>query len=190
MFPKKRYILASKSPRRQMLLTEAGMDFDVKIVNIVEEYPADLPIEKVALYLAQRKANQFPYLKEHELVITADTTVVIDDMILHKPKEEAEAYEMLRRLSGREHQVITGVCLKTRDKVVSFDDLTRVHFKELSDQEITYYIEKFKPYDKAGAYGIQEWIGMIGIQSIEGSYFTVMGIPLHKVYSHLIEHFS
>ncbi|MCC5928678.1 MAG: septum formation protein Maf [Cyclobacteriaceae bacterium] len=190
MFPKKRYILASKSPRRQMLLTEAGMDFDVKIVNIVEEYPADLPIEKVALYLAQRKANQFPYLKEHELVITADTTVVIDDRILHKPKDETEAYEMLWKLSGREHLVITGVCLKSRDKVISFDDLTRVQFKVLSEKEISYYIQHFKPFDKAGAYGIQEWIGMIGIHSIEGSYFTVMGIPIHKVYSHLNEHFA
>jgi len=186
MFEDKLFILASKSPRRQMILTEAGFDFIVKPVDISEDYHGMLPVEDVAKYLAEKKAKQFPFLRDNEIVIAADTTVVINGTILGKPQNAAEAATMLTSLSGKIHDVITGVCIKSKDKVVSFDDDTRVYFKSLTDKEIDYYIKEFKPFDKAGAYGIQEWIGMIGIRKIEGSYFNVMGLPIHKVYETLL----
>ncbi|MGF1638135.1 MAG: Maf family nucleotide pyrophosphatase [Cyclobacteriaceae bacterium] len=189
MFPKKHYILASGSPRRQMILDEAGLDFEVKVADIHEDFPADMPVVNVARYLAEKKANQFPYLKDDELVITADTTVVVDDIILNKPVDYQDAFDMLRCISGRSHTVITGVCLKTREKTISFDDNTLVTFKALSNEEIDYYIQQHEPFDKAGAYGIQEWIGMIGVTTMQGSYFNVMGMPVHKLYEVLHKEF-
>ena len=185
LFPDRKLILASRSPRRQMLLTEAGFEFDVRPVDISEMYHDNISALSVAKYLAEKKAKQFPFLKEKEIVITADTTVVVNDTIIGKPVDAEEAAIMLSSLSGRMHYVITGVCLKSRNKVVSFDDITRVYFKTLTDKEIAYYIKNFEPFDKAGAYGIQEWIGMIGVTKIEGSYFNVMGMPTHRLYDEL-----
>ena len=183
MFDDKNIILASKSPRRQMILTEAGIDFIVKPVDILEDHFVNLPVDEVAQHIAEQKAKQFPYLKEDEIVIAADTTVVIDNMILGKPDNAIEAKQMLSSLSGRSHHVTTGVCVKDKHQMDSFADTTWVQFRTLTDKEIDYYIKNFEPFDKAGAYGIQEWIGMIGIDRIEGSYFTVMGLPIHKLYS-------
>ena len=180
--------LASKSPRRQMILTEAGIDFTVKPVEILEDHFINLPVDEVAQHIAEQKAKQFPYLKENEIVIAADTTVIINDTILGKPTDAKEAEQMLSSLSGKSHHVTTGVCVKDRHQVDSFSDTTLVHFKTLTDKEIDYYIKNFEPFDKAGAYGIQEWIGMIGVPKIEGSYFTVMGLPIHKLYSVLLKY--
>ncbi len=187
MFDDKRIILASKSPRRQFLLTEAGIYFDVKPVEIIEDYHETIPVDLVSQYLAEKKAKQFPYLKEKEIVIAADTTVIVNNTILGKPEDHEDAAQMLSSLSGKTHYVTTGVCIKDRRQVISFTDKTFVYFKTLTDKEIEYYIENFDPFDKAGAYGIQEWIGMIGITKIEGSYFTVMGLPMHKVYETLLK---
>ncbi|NJN26468.1 MAG: septum formation protein Maf [Cyclobacteriaceae bacterium] len=187
MFDDKKIILASRSARRQIILTEAGIDFIVKPVDIIENYPSHLPIDEVPRYIAEKKAKQFPFLKEHEIVITADTTVIVNEMILGKPEDSEEAFQMLSSLSGKTHHVTTAVCIKDRHQMVSFSDTTLVEFKLLSDNEIRYYIDTFEPYDKAGAYGIQEWIGMIGVTRIEGSYFTVVGLPIHKVYEVLLK---
>lgn len=186
MFDDKKIILASKSPRRQFILDEAGIDFDVKPVEIIENHFVNLPVDEVAQHIAEQKAKQFPYLRENEIVIAADTTVIINAYILGKPKNKAEAKQMLSSLSGKIHHVTTGVCIKDMNHVISFSDTTLVQFRVLTDKEIDFYINNFKPYDKAGAYGIQEWIGMIGVTRIEGSYFTVMGLPIHKVYKTLL----
>ncbi len=179
-------ILASKSPRRQQLLKEAGFDFVVKTLDTDESYPETLEVNAVASFLAKKKAEAFiPTLEDDEAVITADTVVILEDKILGKPKNHIEAKAMLKALSGQQHCVITGVCIASKSKTMVFDDTTLVHFRSLSEKEIDYYIEKYQPFDKAGAYGIQEWIGMIGIQKIEGSYFTVMGLPTHLVYEEL-----
>lgn len=184
---KHRLILASKSPRRQQLLKDAGFDFSVKTIDIEEDFPSTLPVVDVGKYLAEKKANAFTNeLMSDETVITADTVVIVKDKVLAKPEDKQEAFEMIRSLSGTHHDVITGVCLMSKSKVVLFDDVTRVYFKELSDEEINFYIDTFEPYDKAGAYGIQEWIGMIGIKKIEGSYFNVVGLPVQKVYEKLL----
>ncbi len=188
MLDSKKIILASKSPRRQMILTEAGIDFIVKPVDILEDHFINLPVDEVAQHIAEQKAKQFPYLKEDEIVIAADTTVIIDNTILGKPDNTKEARQMLTSLSGRSHHVTTGVCIKDKDQMDSFTDTTWVQFRTLTDKEIDYYIKNYEPFDKAGAYGIQEWIGMIGIDRIEGSYFTVMGLPIHKLYSVLLNY--
>jgi septum formation protein len=185
MFEEKKIILASKSPRRQFILTEAGIDFDVRPIDIHEDQYLNLPEDEVARHIAEQKAKQFPYLHENEIVIAADTTVIINNSILGKPGNNEEATRMLTSLSGRTHHVITGVCIKDQHQVLSFSDTTLVQFKALTDKEITFYIKNYQPFDKAGAYGIQEWIGMVGITRIEGSYFTVMGLPIHKVYEAL-----
>ncbi len=187
MFDDKKIILASKSPRRQMILTEVGIDFVVKPVDILEDPYVNLPIDEIAQHIAEQKAKQFPYLHKDEIVLAADTTVIVNDTILGKPQNREEAELMLSSLSGKSHHVTTGVCMKDWKKVMSFSDTTLVQFKPLTNKEIEYYIEKYEPYDKAGAYGIQEWIGMIGISRIEGSYFTVMGLPIHKVYEALMK---
>lgn len=186
MFDNKKIILASKSPRRQMILIEAGIDFIVRPVDILEDPYVNLPIDEIAQHIAEQKAKQFPYLHKDEIVIAADTIVIVNDTILGKPQNRGEAELMLSSLSGRSHHVTTGVCIKDQQRVVSFSDTTQVHFKTLTDKEMEYYIEKYEPFDKAGAYGIQEWIGMIGITRIEGSYFTVMGLPIHMVYEALL----
>ena len=178
-------ILASKSPRRQDLLRQAGFEFSVQTKDTDEDFPANLPPEKVARYLAEKKAEAFRNEPENQLVLTADTTVLVDKQILNKPESADEATEMLRMLSGRNHKVISGVCLLHGNTLQSFDDTTEVHFRELSEKEINFYIQEYKPYDKAGAYGIQEWIGLTGVEKISGSYFTVMGLPVHLVYQHL-----
>lgn len=179
-------ILASKSPRRQYLLKEAGFDFAIKTMETDETYPDTLKAEEVAAYLAKKKAAAFvPLLSENEVVITADTVVILKDTILGKPKDGAEAKKMLIALSGQQHIVKTGVCIAGNKKMVVFDDTTSVYFKSLTKAAIDYYVNNFRPFDKAGAYGIQEWIGMIGIEKIEGSYFNVMGLPIHLLYEEL-----
>lgn len=182
-------ILASNSPRRQELLRKLGVMFTVRVKETDEYFPADMPAEEVAQYLAEQKANTFREELQHEVIITADTTVVLEDDVLNKPADAAEAYEMLKRLSGKAHKVITGVCLLSKHEgqpiKTSFSDTTSVYFSQLTDDEINYYISNYKPFDKAGSYGIQEWIGMIGIEKIEGSYYNVMGLPVEKLYKHL-----
>lgn len=179
-------ILASKSPRRQQLLSDLGLKFRVQPMDVPEEFPSGMGMEEIPVYLAELKANAFaPVLTERQLVITADTIVWLDGNVLGKPLDFEEAFAMLKDLSGKKHQVLTGVCLLTKQKKVSFFASTDVWFKPLSDEEITFYIENYSPYDKAGAYGIQEWIGYVGIHRIEGSFFNVMGLPIQSLYEHL-----
>jgi len=180
-------ILASNSPRRQSLMTEAGLEYELSVpAESEEEYPEDLYSGDIPAYLAKRKAESFEgQIEKNEIVITADTLVILDERVLGKPGNYKEAFEMLSALSGCKHKVITGVCIKSCENEVVFSDSTDVWFKKLTEKEINYYIEEFKPYDKAGAYGIQEWIGYIGVERIEGSFFNVMGLPIQKVYSEL-----
>ena len=175
-------VLASNSPRRQQLLREMGVEFTVQIRPTDELFPADMPVSDVAGYLAQHKAEQFAHDLGEKLILCADTVVVVDDTILNNPANAAEARDMLQLLSGRSHQVITGVCLLSLQGYQTISDVAHVTFKTLSESEIEYYIAHYRPFDKAGAYGVQEWIGMIGIPRIEGSFYTIMGLPLHKVY--------
>lgn len=179
-------ILASKSPRRQQLLSEAGFEFEVRTKEVAETYPEGLEHKEVPSYLASKKANALLTEIKNEVVIASDTIVVCDGHILGKPTNHQDASEMLNKLSGKEHQVITGICLLSKDKKVMFSDTTSVVFKSLSQEEIDHYISNFKPFDKAGSYGIQEWIGMIGITNITGSYYTVMGLPVHRLYEELM----
>lgn len=179
-------ILASQSPRRHQMLRELGVSFEIKTREVDEIYPEGLRPEEVPLYLAELKSKAFEKdMESNQLVITADTIVCVDDWILGKPVDRTDAFNMLKALSGRSHQVISGVCLQSVEKKVSFSTITHVHFKVLSDEEINYYIENYKPFDKAGAYGIQEWIGFIGIDGIEGSYFNVVGLPIQRLYQEL-----
>lgn len=178
-------ILASKSPRRQDLLRQAGISFSIQTKDTDEDFPADMPIDMVASFLATKKAEAFRDLSEDHIILTADTTVVVDKKVLNKPADAKEAAEMLRMLSGRSHRVISGACLLHSQHGISFDDTTEVFFRQLTNLEIDYYIQEYRPFDKAGSYGIQEWIGLIGIEKIIGSFYTVMGLPVHKVYHHL-----
>nr|WP_290639519.1 Maf-like protein [Labilibaculum sp.] len=179
-------ILASKSPRRQEMLKELGVEFEIKLKEVEEVYPEGLSAIEIPVYLAELKASAFlDDIKDKDLVITADTIVCIDDWILGKPKDRADAVKMLKALSGRSHKVVSGVCLTSLKKKLSFSTTTDVHFKVLNDEEINYYIDNYKPFDKAGAYGIQEWIGFIGIDGIEGSYFNVVGLPIQRLYQEL-----
>ena len=181
-----RLVLASKSPRRQQLLRDLGVDFTVRTADIPEDYPADLPKTEVARYLAEKKALAHqPNLAPDEVILTSDTTVVLDNRLLEKAADAEEAKTMLQALSGRTHQVITGVCLAGPTRLESFDDTTEVTFRTLTEAEMDYYIATYAPFDKAGAYGIQEWIGMIGVEHMSGSYFTVMGLPTHRVFQAL-----
>lgn len=181
-------ILASQSPRRQQLLSDLGLQFTVRSMNVDETFPPGLGMTEVPVYLAELKATAFlPQLKENQLVITADTIVWLDGRVMNKPADYNEAYGMLADLSGKKHQVITGVCLLSSEKQISFYVSTDVWFKHLSDEEIRYYLDHYRPYDKAGAYGIQEWIGYVGIHHIEGSFFNVMGLPVQSLYEHLKE---
>lgn len=183
----KKIILASNSPRRKELLAGLGVEFEVKVLPGIEEsYPNNLPAEDVAKYIACEKANTYKQgLQEDELVITADTVVVVDQQVLGKPRDVIDARRMLHLISGRSHQVVTGVCLITKQFQRSFSVTTEVTFKDLSEQEITYYIMNYKPFDKAGAYGIQEWIGYIGVTSLKGSYFNVMGLPVQRIWEEI-----
>ncbi len=179
-------ILASSSPRRQFLMKEAGFQFKVEAPDIDESFPSDMDVKLVPKFLAESKANVFAHKITNEIVITADTVVILNNNILNKPADRAEAISMLTELSGKTHLVITAVCLFSKEKIDTFDDHTEVTFKKLSLEEIEFYIDTWKPFDKAGAYGAQDWLGMVGIEKINGSYFTVMGMPMHKVYSHLM----
>ena len=183
-------ILSSNSPRRKELLAGLGVDFEVRVLKGVDErYPDDIPLNEVPLYIAIEKASAYTVAKD-ELVVTADTVVIVDNEILGKPKDRAEAYGMLRKISGKTHQVVTGVCLTTIDDQRSFTVTTDVEFKELSDNEIYYYIDKYRPFDKAGAYGIQEWIGYVGVLSLKGSYYNVMGLPVQRIYEEFMSYFG
>jgi septum formation protein len=177
----KSIILASQSPRRKELLALLDLEFTVEVREVDEKFPDNLDVTEVAEYLAKLKASVFTDITDKQLIITADTVVVLDNHILGKPKSKAEATTMLQSLSNRSHQVITGVCVKSSDKTISFSNTTKVYFKELTASEIDYYIENYKPFDKAGSYGIQEWIGAIGISKIEGSYFNVVGLPIQEL---------
>ena len=176
-------LLASNSPRRKELLQALGFDFEVVSVDCDEVYPLDLAVEEIAGYLSELKSNGFRTLQEEELLITADTIVVLNEEILGKPKDEVDAKEMLQKLSGKTHQVYTGITLKTLRKTLTKTDVAHVEFGKITDDEIDFYIQKYKPFDKAGSYGIQEWLGMAKIKNMEGSFYTIMGLPTHLVYS-------
>jgi len=180
-------ILGSQSPRRKELLQKIGLKFVIKVSEVEEEFKNYKNIENAAKSMALLKANSFKNLKKNDLLICADTLVSINNKILGKPETEEESKEMLKMLSKKEHTVTTGVVLKSIKKKKVFCDSTNVIFKELSGKEINYYIKKYKPFDKAGSYAIQEWIGIIGIKRIEGSFFNVMGLPTEKLYSELIK---
>ena len=182
-------ILASKSPRRKQILVNAGFSFTIKEKEIEEIYPTNLPIKKIPTYLSELKATAFQDELKNELILTADTIVHIENQALGKPKNQQNAIEMLQLLSGKKHEVITGITLLTKENKITVSDTTEVYFKKLSPAEIDYYIDNFKPFDKAGGYGIQEWIGYIGIEKIVGSYWNVMGLPIHKVYE-LLKQYS
>ena len=185
---KYKIILASGSPRRREIFQILGFDFEVKTKETKEEYPADLPKEKVSEFLAELKAKAFEneVLEDEKLiVITSDTTVVIDGEILGKPSGREGAIEMLKKLSGKKHTVYSGVCIKNKRKTVTFTAFTDVWFRELSDEEIVFYVDNYKPFDKAGAYAVQEWIGAAAISRIEGSYYNVMGLPSKMVFTEL-----
>ena len=185
-FQKRPLILASKSPRRSQLLAEAGFVFSVKTFDTDESWPAEMPLAEVAQFLAEKKARAAAHLiLGDEIIIAADTTVLLDDEILNKPADFEEAFSMIRRLSGRMHRVVTGVCLLGRERETSFSEESKVFFDELSDAEIGYYIDRCQPFDKAGAYGVQEWIGHCKISRIEGTYANVMGLPVHRIYREL-----
>lgn len=178
-------ILASKSPRRQELLKGIGLNFNILTKDVDESYPSRLSVYEVAPYLSLKKAKAFEdaELPDNYMIITADTIVVVGDEILGKPKDKENACEMLLKLSGKKHSVITGVTIRTKDRTKTFSAVSNVVFEKLDSEEINYYVDNFKPFDKAGSYGIQEWIGYIGVSAVEGSYFNVMGLPTQKLYT-------
>jgi septum formation protein len=187
-FQEKNLILASQSPRRQYLLKELGLDFEIMPTHVDEVYPEGMTPEQIAVFLAELKAASFDTsrLRENSIVIAADTLVCIGNEILGKPGNYEEAVDMLKKLSGAKHTVITAVCLKSKHKQKTFNVFSDVYFRELTNDEIDYYIRNFQPFDKAGGYGIQEWIGYIGISKIEGSYFNIMGLPVKELYEELL----
>lgn len=180
-------ILASNSPRRKELLSGLGFDYEVKTLpDIDESYPDHLYGEDIAIYIAQEKAAAYAdYMQKNTLLITADTIVLLDDKVYGKPQDEDEAVQMLCDLSGKTHEVITGVCIKTKDKQKSFAVSSNVRFATLENDEVEFYVKKYRPFDKAGAYGIQEWIGYVAVEYISGSYFNIMGLPIQRLYQEL-----
>lgn len=180
-------ILASKSPRRQFLMQEAGFKFTVEVKDeIPEDFPTDLKQEKIALYLAEHKSKSFGKIdSDNTIVITADTIVWVNNEVINKPESREDAIKMIETLSGNEHFVYSGVCIRSNKKQKSFYICTSVKFKKLTNSEIAYYVDNFKPFDKAGAYGIQEWIGYIGIEKINGCFYNVMGLPVQRLYEEL-----
>lgn len=184
---KYKIILASNSPRRKLLLSGLGIPFEVKVLpDIDESYPEDMPLTEVAEYIAHEKAEAYkPMMDEDELIITADTIVIAAGEVMGKPKDDDDVRRMLGILSNRTHHVVTGVCITTAQRQSSFSAITDVTFKQLTPQEIDYYLENFHPYDKAGAYGVQEWIGYIGVSAINGSFYNVMGFPIQRIYNEL-----
>lgn len=182
-------ILGSQSPRRQQLLRELGLSYTTRVISTEEKFPADLDVGDIAEYIARDKGKAHSSsIAPDELVITADTVVALDQQVLAKPKDLTDARAMLQQLSDQTHRVISGVCLTTRQGQHSFSDCTTVYFNRLTSAEIDYYVEQYQPLDKAGSYAIQEWIGMIGIRRIEGSYFNVVGLPVEKLYRALQEY--
>ena len=184
---KYKIVLASNSPRRKELLGGLGIPFEVRTKQGIDEsYPEGLNGEQIALHISKKKAEAYKNdMTENELIITADTIVYVDGEVLGKPKDKDDARRMFKLMSGKEHQVITGVCVVTKEKTVQFASVTDVTFTQLDDEEIDFYINNYKPYDKAGAYGIQEWIGYVGITGIRGSYFNVVGLPVQRLYTAL-----
>ncbi len=182
-------LLASNSPRREELLRGIDIDFEVKVLpDIDESYPDNIPSEEIAEFVAIKKAKPYAAsLHEDELLLTADTIVLLEDTVLGKPANKKEAKQMLRQLSGKTHRVITGVCLTSAKKQTSFSATSDVEFGKLTDQEIEYYVERYSPMDKAGAYGVQEWIGYVAVKHINGSYYNIMGLPIQRVYRELIK---
>ena len=182
-------LLASNSPRREELLRGIDIDFEVKVLpDIDESYPDNIPSEEIAEFVAIKKAKPYAAsLHEDELLLTADTIVLLEDTVLGKPANKKEAKQMLRQLSGKTHRVITGVCLTSTKKQTSFSATSDVEFGKLTDQEIEYYVEHYSPMDKAGAYGVQEWIGYVAVKHINGSYYNIMGLPIQRVYREIIK---
>lgn len=180
-------LLASQSPRRKELLTSLGFDFEVVKIDCEEILPENIEIENAAAYLSELKANAFRKLAQDEVLLTADTVVAIDNQILGKPRDETDAKNMLQKLSGKTHQVYTGISIKTLNKTITETDVADVELEELSEEEIDFYIKNYKPFDKAGSYGIQEWLGMAKIKNMNGSFYTIMGLPTHLVYKILKE---
>ena len=186
---KYKVILASGSPRRRELMVGLGVNYEVRILPDVDEsYPDTLQGEEIPLYIAKEKADAYiPMMQLDELIITADTIVWLDGKVLGKPQDREDALQMLRTMSGRTHEVFTGVCITTTDWQRSFTAQTEVRFATLSEDEIIYYVDNFKPMDKAGAYGVQEWIGFIGVENISGSYYNIMGLPVQRLYRELLK---
>lgn len=187
-FKNHRIILASGSPRRQQFLKELDVDFEIQLKDIDEIYPEHLQAEEITNFLAKLKASAFVAdLEENDILITSDTIVWLNNKALGKPKDYDDAFEMLTEMSGTTHKVITSVCLKTIDKEIVFYEETLVTFTALSSDEIKYYLNNYKPFDKAGSYGIQEWIGLVAIEKIEGSYANVVGLPTHRLYEEMMK---
>lgn len=184
----KKIILASGSPRRQQFFKELDIDFEIQLKEVEEIYPEHLKASAITNFLAELKANAFTEVSENEIIITSDTIVWHENKALGKPKNYEDAFLMLQSLCDKTHEVITSVCFKTSNSVETFHEITKVTFKKLTDEALHYYLKNYKPFDKAGAYGIQEWIGLIGIEKIEGSYANVVGMPIDKVYDKLLEY--
>lgn len=181
-------LLASKSPRRSQLLSGLDVSFEIISANVEEVWPEETPLFDIPEFLARLKASELKdQLKQNEIVLTADTAVLFENEILNKPVDRNDAFKMLSKLSGNRHIVVTGVCLTSKERSVSFNDKTEVHFTSLSDDQINYYLDHYHPYDKAGSYGAQDWIGYIAIEKLVGSYYNVMGLPVRLVYSELIK---
>lgn len=180
-------ILASKSPRRQELLKLMGLDFEIELKDVDESYPEGLSPAEIAVYIAEKKAKAFLSNRNTHIVITSDTIVALNGEILGKPEDKSHAQEMLRKLSGKKHEVYTGVSLAKGDVVYSFYDVTEVYFKTVTDAQIDYYIDNYHPFDKAGSYGVQDWWGLVAVERINGSYTNVMGLPTEKLYGALMK---
>ena len=180
-------ILASGSPRRQQFLKDLNLDFTIQLKEIEEIYPPHLIGLEITDYLAELKSSVFTNLNKNDILITSDTIVWLDNKAIGKPKDKQEAIAIFKEMSGKKHQVFTSICLKTITNTRIVNDTTDVYFKTLSDEEINYYLDNFQPYDKAGGYGIQDWIGLVGVEKIDGSYFNVMGLPVHKLYAELLK---
>jgi len=180
-------ILASGSPRRQRFLKELDIPFTIEIKEVEEVYPKHLKAEEITDYLADLKSKCFSNLQANDLLITSDTIVWFEEKAIGKPINKKEAFDMLKKMSGKEHEVFTSVSIKGKSFQSIFNDKTSVEFEEFTNEEINYYLEKFTPFDKAGSYGIQDWIGLIGVKKITGSYFNVMGLPVHKLYKELLK---
>ena len=180
-------ILASGSPRRQQFLEDLNLDFTIQLKEIEEIYPTHLKGKEITDYLAELKSNAFTDLDKNDILITSDTIVWLEGKAIGKPKDKQDAITIFKKMSGKKHQVFTSICIKTKMDIKIVNDKTDVYFKDLTDDEINYYLNNFQPYDKAGGYGIQDWIGLIGVEKIDGSYFNVMGLPVHKLYTELLK---